>query len=562
MLLTRWWPALLGRGGLVTLELMKSSKLQALTQALSLHQWLAIAGMSLLTWGAGWLAWRWWLQVRPVKPLARVVSLAGAGPQMQFNSLTDPFGVAVSPAADVYVTDGQGGRIYQLEDDGRLTVITAKLDMPSALAVAPDGSLIVANTGAHTIVRVQVQDGSVATIAGQPNVSGHSDGPANRARFNGPIGVAVAPDGTIFVADTYNDRLCAIDVAGNVRTLAGGGGPDYRDGNGREAWLNTPCGVVVARDGTLIVADTGNHRIRRVALNGEVTTLAGTGEVGLRDGPLLDAAFAEPTALAWRRDGALAVADAASSALRLLTFGEQPAVSSLAGGFSLGLVDGAISEARLRHPRGLAFARDDALLFADSGNGFLRALTSAELRLGRQAQQAEELIRPAAMRQQMPARWPFQPPARRREIAGTFGEIRGERQPEAEAWFHNGLDIPGAYGETVYALYRERVTQPLAVDGFNTTRERLRLPWLGYIHLRLGRDQNDLPFFDVENQGFLFQRTAQGQLLGLRIRRGTTIGEGAALGTLNRLNHIHLITGPASSEVNALAALQLPGLSG
>lgn len=540
---------------------MNASTLRALTQELSPKQWLAIAGMTLLTFVAGWLAWQWWLRVRPIRQLTAVVTLAGTGPQGAVNALADPFGVAVSDDGDVYVTDGLGGRVYRVEADGRLAVITEKLDMPSALAVTPDDALIVANTGAHTIVRVSLDDGSVTTIAGQPNVSGRGVGAANVAGFNGPVGVAVAPAGTIYVADTYNDRICAIDDAGQVRTLAGGTEPGFRDGAGTDALFDTPCGLVVARDGALIVADTGNHRIRRVALDGTVTTLAGTGEWGTRDGAPLSVAFAEPTALAWRRDGALAIADAASSTLRLLTFGEQATLSTLAGGFPFGLADGAINASRLNRPNGLAFTRDDALLIADNGNGFLRACTPANVTLGRIAKPEEALVKAEMLRQRIPARWPFHPPEARREIAGTFGEIRGARQPDSEAWFHNGLDIPGAYGETVYALHSERVTQPLVIEGFNTTRERLRLPLLGYTHVRFGRDQNDLPFFDIENQGFLFRRDAQGQLTGLRIRRGTRISEGMALGTLNRLNHVHLIAGPASSEVNALAALKLPGIS-
>ncbi len=563
---TERWPALPRLAPLVKLPAMNAiktnaAKLRALLQTLSPKQWLALAGLTLLACFGGWLAWRWWLRIRPIEPLANVVTIAGAGPQLTANSLADPFGVAVGADDEVYVTDGLGGRVYRVASDGRLAVVTEKLDMPSALAVAADGSLIVANTGTHTIVRVNVDDGSVTIIAGQPNLSGLGDGPAKAARFNAPIGVTVAPDGTIFVADTYNDRICAIDAGGQVRTLAGGNEPGFRDGVGSEALFDTPCGLVVARDGALLVADTGNHRIRRVALDGRVTTLAGTGEWDTRDGAPLSAAFAEPTALAWRRDGALAIADAASSALRLLTFGAQPAVSTIAGGFPFGLVDGATSAARLNRPLGLAFTSDDALFFTDGGNGFLRAFVPVGVALGRVAKPDEALVNAAELRRRVPARWPFQPPEARREIAGTFGEIRGERKTESDAWFHNGLDIPGAYGETVYALKGERVTQPLAVEGFNTTRERLRLPLLGYIHVRLGRDQYDVPFFDIENQGFLFRRDGQGQLTGLRIRRGTRIGEGAALGTLNHLNHVHLIAGPASSEVNALAALQLPGLS-
>jgi sugar lactone lactonase YvrE len=544
---------------------MNADKLRASYRMLTPKQWLAIVGLTVLTIVALWFAWRWWRRHRPPKPLAQIVTLAGAGPRLAAQSLSDPFGVAVDEADQLYVSDGQSGRIFGVAADGTLTLITERLDMPSALACAPDGSLIVANTGAHTIVRVNVADGSVTTLAGLANQSGQQDGKADEARFNAPLGVAVAPDGTVYVADTYNDRLCAMSPTGAVRTLAGGQGQGFQDGAGGSAQFNTPGGVLVALDGSLLVADTGNHRIRRVTLDGHVTTVAGTGEDNLRDGAAWQAALAEPLGLALRRDGALLIADTASSALRLLTFGEQPQLSTVAGGFPFGLVDGALAQARLNTPTGLAFTSNDVLLIADSGNGFVRAATPANSTLGRRAKPDEAKVSAAEIRQRVPARWPFDPPERRREIAGTFGEIRGERHPDNPealgAWFHNGLDIPGAYGETLYALQTERVTLPLAVSGFGTTRERLRLPLLGYIHVRLGRDQNDVPFFDIENQGFLFRRDAAGVITDLRIRRGARIQTGAAIGTLNRLNHVHLIAGPASSEINALAALPLPGIS-
>lgn len=542
-----------------------ADKLRAAFQTLTPKQWLLILGFTILTGTALWGTWQWWRRQRPPQTLARLVTVAGARPRLSTQGLSDPFGLAVDADDNLYVTDGQGGRVFRLASDGTLTLITERLDMPSALACAPDGSLVVANTGAHTIVRVNVSDGSVTTLAGVANQSGRQDGPPQQAKFNGPVGIAVAPDGTIYVADTYNDRICVLGNDGQVRTLAGGTAQGFQDGAGDQAQFNTPCGVVVALDGSLFVADTGNHRLRRITQEGQVTTVAGTGENDLRDGAAQQAALAEPTALALRRDGALFIADAASSALRLLTFGEQPQLSTLCGGYPFGLADGAFNQARLNRPTGLAFNSDDVLFLADSGNGFVRAAVPAESSRGRQAKPEEARVTATEMRQHVPARWPFNPPETRREIAGTFGEIRGERQssnaPTMGAWFHNGLDIPGGYGETVYALVNERVALPLAVEGFGTSRERLRLPLLGYTHVRLGRDQNDLVFFDSEQQGFLFRYDAAGTLADLRVRRGTRIQSGAAIGTLNRLNHVHLIAGPASSEINALAALPLPGIS-
>jgi hypothetical protein len=274
----------------------------------------------------------------------------------------------------------------------------------------------------------------------------------------------------------------------------------------------------------------------------------------------LEAAFDEPTALAVRDAHSLYVADAAGNSVRICTFGESPAVHTLAGGLSIGLVDGMLSEGRLNRPTGLALASSGPLFFADSGNGLVRAFVPSGAELGFRSKSETAILTASEIRAAIQPRWPFDPPGSPREIAGTFGEVRGEQQPDHDAWFHNGLDIPGSHGETVRAINSERVSRPLAVDGAGTPRERVRLPFIGYIHLRVGRDQLDRPFEGINDGSFTFQRDSQGQVIGVRLRRGTRIDAGAPIGTLNRLNHVHLIAGPASSEVNALAALELPGL--
>jgi sugar lactone lactonase YvrE len=502
-------------------------------------------------------AWRWWLRSRAPKPLVAAVTIAGAGPKTSATTLSDPFGVAVDDDDNIFASDGAGGRIYRVSPEGATTVITDQLDMPSAVALAPDGSLIVANTGAHTIVRVDVKTNRAGVIAGAPGISGDADGAGAEARLSAPVGVAVGKDGTIFVADTYNDRIRAISRDGCVRTLAGGREPGYVDAVGADARFDTPCGIVVMPDGSLIIADTGNHRLRRLTLDGSVSTLAGTGEPAERDGTLLEAAFDEPTALVVRDAHSLYVADAAGASVRLCAFGEQPGVQTLAGGFPYGLADAELPGARLNRPTGLALTSSGALIFADSGNGLVRALIPNGSKLGFRSKPEVAILKATEIRAAIPPRWPFHPPDARREIAGTFGEIRGEQQPDHEAWFHNGLDIPGGYGETLRAIFTERVSRPLAVEGVGGLRERVRLPLIGYIHLRIGRDQNDRPFSDDR---FSFRRDAQGQIIGVRLKRGARINAGDPIGTLNRLNHVHLIAGPASAEVNALAALELPGL--
>jgi sugar lactone lactonase YvrE len=503
------------------------------------------------------LFWRLW--TRPPKPFAAVMTVAGPG--LTKSVLPDLFGVAVDGDDQIFFSDGTGNSVYRINPDGGLKTITAELDMPSAIAFAPDGSLVVANTGAHTIVRVEVETGRVSLIAGAPGVSGYADGAGDRARFNAPIGVAVSEDGVIFVADTYNDRLRAIGKDNSARTIAGGAEPGFRDGAGGEARFDTLCGIAVDADGSLLVADTGNHRLRRVTLDGVVTTIAGTGEATERDGQPLEAAFNEPMAIAARRDGTIFIADAAGSSVRRLNLGQpqdQQSVTTIAGGFAGGLADGELAGAKLNRPSSLAFASNDALVFADTGNGLIRAFVPQGENFGFRSKPS--VLQPADIRDSVGPRWPFDPPQARRDLAGTFGEVRGEVAPDHDAWFHNGLDIPGAYGETVRAIFSERVTQPLAVEGAGGGRERLRLPLVGYIHLRVGRDRNDNPIGDFPNGAITFRRDEQGAVTGVRARRGTRVSAGDAIGSLNQLHHVHLIAGPYGSEINPLAALQFPGL--
>jgi hypothetical protein len=208
----------------------------------------------------------------------------------------------------------------------------------------------------------------------------------------------------------------------------------------------------------------------------------------------------------------------------------------------------------------LAFASNDALVFADTNNGLIRAVVPEGEIFGFRSEPRAVTIKATDIRDAVSPRWPYDPPEAKRDIAGTFGEIRGEMIPGHDAWFHGGLDIPGAYGEMARAIFSERVTQPLAVEGAGSGSERLRLPLIGYTHLRVGRDRNNQPAGDFTNGAITFRRDGGGRIIGVRARRGTRIEAGAAIGALNWQHHIHLIAGPYGEESNPLAALRLPGL--
>lgn len=503
--------------------------------------------------------WLW--SRRAPAPLTTVVTVAIAGPQQTpVKNLYQPYGIAVDDDGTIYFTESVTGKIYRMVVGSPPEAVVDGLETPSAIVVDEDDRLIVANTGAHTIVRIDPKSRAKEVVAGTEGVSGADDG-----HFNGPIGLAMGKDGTIFVADTYNDRIRAISTGGQMRTIAGSGEAGFTDGQGTAARFDTPCGLAVMADGSLLVADTGNHRLRRIDPSGNVTTIAGTGEAAEIDGAPTEAAFDEPISLARRDQRSFYVADHGGSTIRLLELGETPSVKTLtgagaAGYFASGMADGLIESARLNRPAGLALLPSGELVLADLGNGLIRAVVPDGAELGFRADPARVLLQPTEMQALMEPRWPYHPPENRRDIAGVMGEIRGERLPDHDAWFHAGLDIPGAYGETVLALLTERVTRPLAVSGAGDLRERLRLPLFEYIHLRIGRDRDDRPLGNFPPGAITFRLDAGGQVIGVRIRRGTLIKAGDPLGTLNRYNHVHLNAGPASSEFNALLVVKLPGL--
>lgn len=509
------------------------------------RRWLWLPALLILLAALGWLVWRW---LQPPPPLVNVVTL-GAGPSLE-DGYHEPFGVAADADGNLYFSDGAAGRIYRLKTkatngDPELTTIAEGLATPSALALDGTGRLIVANTGAHTIALIDLKTRAVGVIAGVAGRSGASDGGAGQARFNGPVGVAVGKDGSIFVADTYNDRIRAISPDGQVRTLAGGAEPGLADGQGADARFDTPCGIAVAADGALVVADTGNRRIRRVALNGQVTTIAGTG-----DGSLPEAEFDEPTAVAARDEHSFYIADAAGS-VRVVQL--KPADKDR----PFEKIE--LPAQQFNRPTGLAVLPGGELAIAESGSGLIRAMVPAKSGLGLQPNPRPMSLTAGRLRAMVAPRWPFYPPEAKRDIAGTLGEVRGERMPDHDAWFHNGLDVPGAYGELARAVFTERVMQPLAVEGAGTLRERVRLPLFGYIHVRIGRDRNDQMLPNFADGAVSFRRDAQGQITGVRLRRGSVIKAGDPIGALNRLNHVHLIAGLPGAEFNALAALRLPG---
>ena len=397
-------------------------------------------------------------------------------------------------------------------------------------------------------------NGEVSIVAGIENKKGYADGDAAQALFNAPIGVAVS-ENKIYVADTYNDKIRVIEN-GRVSTLAGGEQGFADAENGAAAKFDTPCGIAVASDGNLIVADAGNRRLRRVEANGETTTVAGNGQSNSVDGLLTDAEFVEPVAVSIDKSGAIYVAD--GNSIRAVGRRIFPFVETVTDR-KRGFADGNLSAARFNRPSGLAFDENGNLFVADAENQTVRVLSGASVGAEITPEQIRKLrFTPEEFRSLQPARWCYNPPDARRDVAGTLGEIRGAIAEGKNAWFHNGLDIAGSYGETARFVRAEKVLRPVAVENSGGLRELIRMPTLGYIHIRFGRDQNDKLFGDNR---FQFAFGENGKIKTLRVARGARFEAGEPIGTLNAMNHVHLIAGRAGAEMNALDALVFPNIS-
>ena len=252
---------------------------------------------------------------------------------------------------------------------------------PMGMATDGKGSLFVADQFNHTIRKIDLSIGAVTTLAGCPGTVGTSDGPGADARFSAPQGVAYDGSGTLFVADSDNHMIRAVDLAtGTVTTLAGYARiSGSADGTGYSAQFYYPRGVASDGAGTLFVADAFNHTIRKVVVaTGEVTTLAGAAKSsGSADGTGSGARFNYPGALLFDGAGNLFVADTRNSAIRKIVVATGVVTTIAGSAGSAGSVDGVGTAARLNYPSGISSDGVGNLFFADSYNHTIRKLVIA-----------------------------------------------------------------------------------------------------------------------------------------------------------------------------------------
>ncbi len=267
----------------------------------------------------------------------------------------------------IYAGDGQSGHING-------PALSARFAGQFGLAVDAGGTLYVADTGNNRI-RLISTSGLIVDLAGS-GVTGFADGQSADAQFSSPNAVTVVPDGTVYVGDAGNLRIRAISPSGTVSTLAGSGQAGYVDGIGTAARFSSTGAVISAPDGTLYVPDASNNVVRKITPSGVVSTYAGTGRRGHVDGPASVAEFNAPM----RGGGVDAVGnvyilDTGDNRIRKIA--PDGRVSTVAGTGVPGFLDGPASQAQFSSDI-LGVITDPAgnLFVMDAGNRRVRKITS------------------------------------------------------------------------------------------------------------------------------------------------------------------------------------------
>lgn len=356
--------------------------------------------------------------VRKINPYGVVTTLAGSGEYAYEDgtgtaaSFFQPTDVAVDGAGNVYVADWFNHRIRKISPVGVVTTLTgsgkggfadglgtsASFSLPRGIAINTAGDIYVADEN-HCIRKISPV-GEVTTIAGS-GISGYADGAGTSAIFSSPSGISIDIAGNLYVADSGNHRIRKISPIGVVTTLAGSGIIGYANGKVMEASFNTPNGVAVDLAGNVYVADSGNHRIRKISPVGLVTTFAGEEEIdliefydsikdllfteiditfsnvrnvsGYADGIGSAARFHQPTGVAVDCEGNVYVADQDNNRIRKIN--PEGNVTTLAGSGTKGYADGIGIETSFNRP--FSISVDDAgnVYVTDTDNHCIRKIS-------------------------------------------------------------------------------------------------------------------------------------------------------------------------------------------
>jgi trimeric autotransporter adhesin len=336
----------------------------------------------------------------------RKIAPTGASTVVASSGLNGPEGVALDAAGNLYIADTFSHRVRVVSPDGAMTTfagngfpgvsgddgkaIDASMILPTDVAVDRSGNVYIADLGNSRIRKVT--GGSISTIAGNSGGLAPIDGlAATDVRFSGPTGLAVDSAGAVYLAegsigsgsglDGGIFKVWKVGANGKLATVAGTGIRSYSGDAGPAsiAQFDAPAGIAIDSRGNLYVADSRNHRIRKVATDGTVTTVAGNALPGFSGdgGKATLAQLNRPTGVAIDSAGNLYIADSGNNRIRMVF--PTGIIGTLAGnGNTAFFGDGGSSlKAALNRPEGVAVDTDGAVYIADTGNHRIRKVVFA-----------------------------------------------------------------------------------------------------------------------------------------------------------------------------------------
>ncbi|MBP2401658.1 NHL repeat-containing protein [Streptomyces syringium] len=286
---------------------------------------------------------------------------------------------ALEPTSDPSIDTAAGNGNGDYSGDGH-TATAADLYHPNAVATDAFGNVYIADTGNHRVRRVDAKTRTISTVAGNGELDfSGDDGPAIDAALSSPCGVALDAEGNLYIADTGNHRVRKVDAKTQAITTYAGDDSAGFDGDEKaadEASLYTPFGVVVDSGGDLYIADTDNHRVRKVdAKTRTITTVAGNGEQDFSgdDEPAVHAALNRPRGVAVDPHGNLYIADTDNDRVRRVDAKTRTITTVVGDGSAIFSNDfGAAVHAGLNRPRSVAVDSGGSLYVADTGNHRVR----------------------------------------------------------------------------------------------------------------------------------------------------------------------------------------------
>ena len=300
--------------------------------------------------------------------------------------LQRPQGVLVDPLGNIYIADTENHRIRFVSVETGIiqtiagTGVAEDLNTPRGMVL--QGDLLISQMGNHVVSTVQ-NDVLFAFAGIGIGQFGGDGGRALDANLRSPAGLAVDQHGNIYIADTDNHRIRKVDSNGIITTAVGSGDPDQGSfggdgGAGTQARLNRPSAIAIDQNGNIYIADTDNHRIRKVDSNGIITTVAGMGQNGFAGdgGAGTQAQLNSPQGIAVDARGYLFIADTNNHRIRLLDL-DSGLIQTVAG-TGMGEFDGEEGSAltvSINAPHGLALSPTGTLLIADAANHRIRELS-------------------------------------------------------------------------------------------------------------------------------------------------------------------------------------------